>query len=254
MPLGDSITDGFQSVQGGGYRSVLYTQLKNAGYSFTFVGSATDNSGPLPAGEQHHEGHSGYVIQSRDPSDPNPTGSGRSGILDNLNTYIGASGAAPDYILLMIGTNDVDLNYFPGSPQGSEQGNRLATLINAISNKTTGLRPSAHLIVAELTPTGSSSENVLISDFNTYVASDVAAAQSLGENVSLVDMYSALNPATDLADSLHPNDSGYAKMASVWTKGIEAAAVPEPSCTTLMALASVTLLARRRRSPKSASC
>jgi len=245
MPLGDSITDGYQSVAGSGYRYPLYTALQNAGFTSTFVGSATDNAGPLPADQQHQEGHSGYVIEAKDPTDP--TSSGRSGILDNLNSYIGSAGANPNYILLDIGINDVDLNYDPGTPQGSEQGARLAALINAISNKTTGLRPNAHLIVAEIGPTQTASENILVQDYNHYVALDVAAAQAAGENVSMVDMYDALNPAVDLADNLHPNDAGYAIMANVWLNGIESLqSVPEPSCFALLALGSVTLLGRRR--------
>jgi len=44
MPLGDSITDGFNLPPG--YREDLYTLLTNAGYTFTFVGSATDRSTP----------------------------------------------------------------------------------------------------------------------------------------------------------------------------------------------------------------
>jgi lysophospholipase L1-like esterase len=245
MPLGDSVTDGFQSVAGSGYRYPLYTDLQNAGYTSTYVGSATDNPGPLPANQQHHEGHSGYVIEAQDPTDP--TSSGRSGILDNINSYIGPAGANPNYILLDIGINDVDLNYDPGTPQGSEQGARLAALINAISNKTTGLRPNAHLIVAEIGPTETPSENVLVQDYNHYVALDVAAAQAAGENVSMVDMYDALNPAVDLADNLHPNDAGYAIMANVWLNGIEALQpVPEPTCFAILVIGFTGLVTRRR--------
>ena len=35
----------------------------------------------------------------------------------------------------------------------------------------------------------------------------------------MVDMYSALDPATDLYDIVHPNAAGYAKMADVWFDG-----------------------------------
>jgi hypothetical protein len=38
-----------------------------------------------------------------------------------------------------------------------------------------------------------------------------------------VDMGSALNAATDLSDALHPNDSGFTKMAAVWFNGLSAA-------------------------------
>jgi hypothetical protein len=37
-----------------------------------------------------------------------------------------------------------------------------------------------------------------------------------GDDIVIVDMEDALNYSTDMADNLHPNDSGYAKMANVW--------------------------------------
>lgn len=37
-------------------------------------------------------------------------------------------------------------------------------------------------------------------------------------------MSTALNAATDLSDYLHPNDSGFKKMAAVWFNGLSAAA------------------------------
>ena len=47
MPLGDSITDGYTVP--GGYRTRLFTGLHKAGFAFTFVGTATDNTGSKPA-------------------------------------------------------------------------------------------------------------------------------------------------------------------------------------------------------------
>jgi lysophospholipase L1-like esterase len=242
MPLGDSITDGAGST-GGGYRAPLFAKLTNAGYAFTFVGSATNNATAAltAAGQTHHEGHSGYVIQSKDPTDAG-AGSGRAGIADNANAWLGAGGANPNYILLMIGTNDVDLNYFPAT-----QGNRLSNLISLISNKTTGLRPSANLIVAKIVPTTDATENLRVVTFNNAVAAAVAQHQALGERVTMVDMYAALQPnSTDLNDKLHPTDTGYAKMADVWLAGIQA--VPEPGAALAAAGAGLALLGRRKRS------
>ena len=63
LPLGDSITDGLGGT-GGGYRARLHLLLNNAGDSFNFVGSATNNSTPalINSGQHYHEGHSGYRI------------------------------------------------------------------------------------------------------------------------------------------------------------------------------------------------
>ena len=50
MPLGDSITWGGSRISftvPGGYRTRLYSDLHNAGYSFSFVGTSTDNPSSL---------------------------------------------------------------------------------------------------------------------------------------------------------------------------------------------------------------
>ena len=240
MPLGDSITDGVGGSNAG-YRGPLNMLLNNAGIAHQFVGSATDNVGSLPADQQHHEGHSGYTI----------TGGGRSGILDNINTWLGSNGANPDVILLMIGTNDVTTyaTTLAAVPQATAN---LNTLISTISNKSTGLRPNAKLIVAEITPivgTVNGGTDAVAQAYNQSVATLVANHQALGENVSLVDMHSALNASTDMYDQLHPNDNGYNKMAQVWFNGISAV-VPEPSSIVLLmtcALIGMYTVARAKR-------
>ena len=63
MPLGASITSGSGGTDGG-YRDRLYTDLHDAGFSFTFVGTSTENPSRLlsQVGQTHHEGHPGYRI------------------------------------------------------------------------------------------------------------------------------------------------------------------------------------------------
>ena len=240
MPLGDSITQG---TVAGGYRDPLYTRLTNAGYTFKFVGSTNINpTAQLTTNNQaFHEGHSGFVIQSKDPTDTG-SGSGRSGLQDNINNWLGAGGVDPQYILLMIGTNDVDLNYFPAT-----QGSRLSNLISSISNKTSGLKPNAHLIVAQISPIVDPTEDARVQTYNAMVAGVVGQHQALGENVTMVDMHTPLLPtATYMGDNLHPNQTGYNKMADVRLTGIQA--VPEPGSLALAAVAVAAALRRPRRS------
>jgi lysophospholipase L1-like esterase len=225
MPLGDSITEG---TVPGSYRDPLASALTAAGYTFRFVGSNTSNSTTalVNSGNTHHEGHSGYTISAV---------SGRPGIDDNLASYIGTNQADPDYILLMIGTNDVDTG------NSATAASRLSTLISHISNKSNGYRPDAHLIVASIVPINDATEELQVQSYNAGVLADVQAHQALGENVTFLDMHSYLTTA-DLGDKLHPNQGGYNKMAAAWMDGIQA--VPEP--TTALLLPLLGLLMRRR--------
>jgi lysophospholipase L1-like esterase len=252
MPLGDSITDGFNLPPG--YRQDLYTLLKNGGNTFTFVGSATDRSTPAldAAGQQHHEGHSGYVIQDigTSPGDQyqlpfTPAG----GIADDIATWLGPNGVDPDYILLMIGTNDVANKYFLDGVVG-----RLDHLISAISNPCTGLKPSAHLLVASITNTNDAGNRQRFTDFAAAVPGLVASHRALGENVSYVDMYDALDPSTDFVDYEHPGPGGYQKMAGTWYGAIAAAAqAPEPAAIAMVLPACLTLIRRRRSVARASS-
>jgi len=202
MPLGDSITDGVGS-SGGGYRIPLKKLLDDAKISFQFVGSSWDNPGSLPRDQWHHEGHPGWTIQAGT--------SGRAGLLDNVSNWLGAGGNRPDVILLMIGTNDVDISYDLGNAE-----KRLDTLVTTLLDKTYGLVPSAKLVLAQLVPIQDATEDARCATYNQSVAKVAAAHQKRGENVKLVDMHAALTAPGDFNDKLHPNDSGYVKMAKVW--------------------------------------
>ncbi len=243
MPLGASITYGTGTP--GGYRDPLYTLLTSHGYAFNFVGSVTENATPAltAAGQTHHEGHSGYTIQNRDPSDPIQTGTFLGGgVLESLPGWIGPGAANPNYILLTIGTNDINFDYYTANAP-----NRLSNLISAISNQTTGLRPNAHLIVAEIPPTSIPVKNPPYQAFDAAIPGIVASHQALGENVSFVDLYTPFDPATDFTDNLHPNLQGYNKIASAFYDGIAAvASTPEPTSLVWIGIGLSALISRRR--------
>ncbi len=230
MPLGDSITE--SPFIAGGYRDPLATLLTAAGDTFQFVGSSTTQSTPalVASGNTHHNGYSGATISYEQGS--------TYGIDDHLADLIGPGKVDANYILLMIGTNDINNGY------ASTAVARLNTLITHISNKTTGLRPNAHLIVASILPIKDAAKEQLVQTYNAGVLATVKAHQALGENVTFLDMHSYLTTA-DLADTLHPNQEGYNKMAAAWVAGIRA--VPEPSSTALLCLGAGALLRRRRK-------
>ncbi|KAL4951607.1 hypothetical protein BDW69DRAFT_186242 [Aspergillus filifer] len=59
LPLGASITEGYKSSDGTGYRKALRAQLRHAGWSVNMVGSVA--SGAMS--DKSHEGHPGYRIE-----------------------------------------------------------------------------------------------------------------------------------------------------------------------------------------------
>ncbi|NIY63056.1 SGNH/GDSL hydrolase family protein [Streptomyces malaysiensis] len=186
MPLGDSITDGFNVP--GGYRVGLWQKLTAGRYKVDFVGSLFN--GPAGLGDHDHEGHSGWTIQQID---------------DNVVNWLRTQN--PHTILLHIGTNDI----YGSDPAGAPA--RLSKLIDHI----TAQAPNAELFVATITPLGFMDSTVRA--YNAAIPGIVRSKADAGKRVHLVDMYSALTPA-DLADGVHPNAGGYDKMADVWWRGL----------------------------------
>ncbi|GAA1770347.1 cellulose binding domain-containing protein [Luedemannella helvata] len=185
MPLGDSITDGFNVP--GGYRNGLWQRLVGGGYTVDFVGSQFN--GPASLGDHDHEGHSGWRIDQLDAN-----------IVTWLRNY------TPRTVLLHIGTNDITQNR-----DLSNAPNRLSGLIDKI----TSTAPNAEVFVASIIPIGYGNMQASVRSFNSAIPGIVQAKVNAGRRVHFVDMYAALTTA-DLADNVHPNATGYDKMAAAW--------------------------------------
>lgn len=185
MPLGDSITFGDGSTHGAGYRKDLWHALSQAGYDVDFVGSEQDGAIPDP----DHEGHPGWEIDD---------------ISDQVVRWL--TRWRPTIVLLHIGTNDLDRDAdIQRAPA------RLGALIDTILRTV----PAARLFVASLAPVLSEVVQRRIDAFNAEVPGLVTERAGTGHRVHFVDMAAAMT-ISDLADELHPNDQGYAKMAGVW--------------------------------------
>jgi lysophospholipase L1-like esterase len=182
MPLGDSITDGFNVP--GGYRVDLWQKFVAGGRNVDFVGSMSN--GPSNLGDRNHEGHSGWTIGQID-----------SNVVNWLRTY------TPRTVLLHIGTNDM----YGSDPAGAPA--RLSTLLDHI----TATSPNTEVFVATIVPISFADSTVRT--FNATIPGIVQSKVNAGKRVHLVDMYRALTTA-DLADGVHPNAGGYSKMANVW--------------------------------------
>lgn len=183
MPMGDSITDGVFFP--GGYRTYLWSMLQQNGYNVDFVGSLANGSSDL--GDWNHEGHIGW----------------------DTGTLAGASSslvvaAQPDIILLHIGTNDLD----HGSPGETITGSLSTLLANIFAAK-----PDTFVIVSTIV-TSRGDKNAW-ANYNGAIPGLVSIYRGQGRRISYVDMSQGLTEA-DLYDGIHPNTTGYIKMAAYW--------------------------------------
>jgi lysophospholipase L1-like esterase len=191
MPLGDSITWGVGSSTGDGYRGPLWNRLATDGHPLDFVG--TERSGSMS--DNDNQGHPGYKIHQV------------AALTDaSLTRY------RPNVVTLHIGTNDLNESY-----QVSTATARLRSLVDQI----TAAAPDATVLVASLVVSTSGSEEQYRAAYNQAIPQIVRDAQSAGKRVAYVDM-SSLTTA-DLVDALHPNDSGFQKMADAFHRGIRSA-------------------------------
>jgi acyl-CoA thioesterase-1 len=201
LPLGDSITYG-DGGSNAGYRSTLAELLTALDEPFRFVGTTNENRGRLPLEQSFHEGHCGWVIRGGS--------TGREGLFEHVPRWLGPEGVRPDVILLMIGTNDIDLGHaLHDAPH------RLAELVSLLIDPRRGLAASARLLLAQLPPVLDAELDARVLAFNRAVAELGARLGAAGQHVEVVDMHGLLAPE-DMTDTFHPNDAGYRKIAKAW--------------------------------------
>jgi len=203
MPVGDSITQGLCGWTG--YRGPLFHLANLDGKLLTYVGSLIDgpdsvDDKPFP---KQHEGHSGFTIDG---------GGGRDGIKGIITGVM--SKYKPNIVLLMIGTNDVDLSV-DNAPT------RLGSLLDTILNQDS----SVLLVVAQIVPQTDDAANVRVRAYNAAIPGLVQTRAAAGKHIAMVDMYTAFvqNPnfKNDLmCDRLHPKGPAYDIMASTWYAAI----------------------------------
>ena len=191
LPLGDSITHGYNSTDDAGYRSALFKLAVAANQNITFIGSLSNGPGTVSSKTfpKNHEGHDGFTVTQ-------------------ITGYVPpkkAFSTTPHIVLLHIGTNDMTSNADP-----TTTANQLDTLVTDIVQAA----PDALVVVAKIVPLGYSNTN-----YNSYIAKipDVVKAHaSKNQNVVMVDMSTL--PGSDIRGSgnVHPTDKGYEDMADLW--------------------------------------
>jgi len=197
MPLGDSVTWGYQSTDGNGYRSTLFNLLAQEGHSLEFVGSNPNGDMSQP----DNEGWPGYEI--------NAIGAKAHGTVP---------GYKPNIYTVMMGVNDCGNN---------DDIANAANRISAVFDDLWSMTPDATIIMATITPNGWGSPwEDYVQQVNQDLHDLFNGLYAAGKRIEFVDFHdgdTALTHPNDFADNLHPNDEGYAKMGNLWFLGIQRA-------------------------------
>jgi hypothetical protein len=191
MPLGDSITSGFNSSPGWGYRGPLWNKFHERGLGIDYVGEYRD--GPSTFLDPDHQGPLGQTTD------------GQTGLAPGLMKRY-----KPDVILVMTGSNDISETGDSPAQLRSEMRQLLDTLA--------ANRPSAKIFVSTVTPLASDQPGShLIPAANREIKAAVAEAARKGQNVELVQPKVSLS---DLVDGVHLDAGGHAKLAQAWYNAV----------------------------------
>lgn len=223
MPLGDSITLGTYTPttpsvadESIGYRRKLYGDLAQMGgnrFGVNFIGSLSHGSS-AGIGDPDHEGHGGAtsneIANGRPASSTDP---GFPGVTNWLNTN------PPDVILLHIGTNS-----FTTDPSG----------VTAILDRISAWESANYPVWVFIARIIQRLDGIDVTPFNDNVAAMVASRANNNRLIMVnqqtgADLVYNKTATGDMADDLHPNQSGYDKMADKWRTDLLAAGLL-PSC------------------------
>ena len=195
MPLGDSITRGYQSTGLNGYRRDLKDLLVSSGYDVNFVGSLQDGTFV----DKQHEGHDGYKV-------------------NQLSVYNYLNNNPAQIVLLHIGTNDI-----AGDPIPYTDSDDVENILNLIDNWESEKNQTVVVILSEIInqmghACPNSSTTTIFNDNVKKMALNRINDPVQPDRIVIVDMEcsAGLNYNNDMADTLHPNDNGYEKMAAKW--------------------------------------
>ncbi|KAJ0422685.1 SGNH hydrolase-type esterase domain-containing protein [Aspergillus carlsbadensis] len=182
MPLGASITVGYRSSDGNGYRKALREQLRFAGWEVDMVGSLTNGT----MKDNQNEGHFGDTIEQI------AAAAARS------------VGMQPNVILINAGTNDALQN-----SAIRNAGARIDTLITSLFASI----PNTTIILSTLIPNTHAQR--VVQRVSAEYRNVAARRRAAGDRVVLAEM-SYFVGSEYLVDGTHPDDEGYRAMAAVW--------------------------------------
>jgi len=194
MPLGDSITAG-----PGCWRAMLWHQLQTAGYTnVDFVGSQSDGGGCNPgySYDFDHEGHGGYAA---------------TGIADNNQLPPWLDAAKPDVVLMHLGTNDMWGHYISTAT-------KLAAFTKLVGQMRAG-NPSMKILVAQIIPMSAAACSTCpadVAELDNAIPGWAAGLTTAQSPIVVVDQWTGFDAVADTVDGVHPNNTGFQKMADRW--------------------------------------
>lgn len=198
MAIGDSITHGFTGHAG--WRYWLWNELQENGYTnVDFIGTQ----------HQHFLGpalYSGY-----DEDHEAFWGARADQVLDHIPFALDRLGTAPDVALIHLGHNDV----IQGQSILSTAGEILA-LIDRIR----AVNPTCAFVVAKVIPTANLATNANLQVLNQLLESWQPILSRPTSPIILADQWTGFDPANDLYDGVHPNETGEKKMSNVWLRAM----------------------------------
>jgi lysophospholipase L1-like esterase len=189
MPLGASITVGYTSSDGNGYRKYLREQLRYAGWEVDMVGNLANGT----MKDNQNEGHFGDTI-------------------DHIaEAAVNSTRLQPNVILINAGTNDCIQNI-----EITDADTRLDALITHLFASI----PNTTIVLSTLLPNEFASRAVrrVSQEYRNLVA----RRRSRGDRLVLAEM-SYFITDDQLVDGTHPSDTGYKRMAAVWWSAIQTA-------------------------------
>lgn len=201
MPVGDSVTlgSGTTSTEGDfvGYRRKLHSDLTNLGFNVDFVGSEDNGSGATTGSDfdTQHEGHGGWRADE---------------VATTIHDWLVANPA--QVVLLHIGTNDIAKN-----PQDTSVDD-----VESILNEIDRFDPNVAVVLARIINqlNNNNQPRFTVNQYNNNLQTLADQRIAAGDKIIVVDMETAIDYTADLADYLHPNITGYNKMATRWKEGL----------------------------------
>jgi len=201
--LGDSITG-----SPGCWRALLWQKLQNASITNTdFVGTLPAQGCGFPY-DGDNDGHGGFLA---------------TGIVTDNDLPGWLAISQPDIVTMMLGTNDVW-----SSLSTSVILQAFTTLIGQMRAQ----NPNMVIMVAQITPmdpSGCTTCAAGVVALDAAIPAWAAGITTSQSPVSVVDLWTGYDDATDTVDGVHPNDSGNTKIANAWFAPMSAAIKLFPS-------------------------